>query len=153
MKRFTIIAAFALSFIIAPVLHAQEHYTEGYVREVSFYRTKPDHFEDYMKYLRANFLPQQEEAKKQGLIMGYSVLINVPSSPDDWDVAIITLHKNFGTALDYNQGDDAKMKAIAAKHFNTTDEKKQQEVTGKRLDLREFRGTRFYREVALKPLQ
>jgi hypothetical protein len=152
MKRYTIIAGFILCFVFAPALRAQEHYTEGYVREVSFYRTKPDHFDDYMKYLRANFLPQQEDAKKQGLIMGYSVLINVPSSPDDWDVAIVMLHKNFA-ALDYNQGDEAKMKAIAAKHFNTADEKKQEEVTGKRLDWREYKGTRYYREVTLKPLQ
>ena len=45
---------------------AQEHYTEGNVRVVSFYRTKPGQFDNYMKYLRTHFLPVQEEAKKPG---------------------------------------------------------------------------------------
>ena len=152
MKRITMFALIAMCMMATPLVFAQEHYTEGLVRQVSWYRTKPGQFDEYMKYLRANFLPQQEEAKKEGLIAGYSVLINVPSNPEDFDVAIVTLHKSFGAALDYNEGDDQKMKAIAAKHYKTADEQKQREMASKRLDMRDFRGTHYVREVTLKPM-
>jgi hypothetical protein len=100
---------------------AQEHYTEGNVRTVSFYRTKPGQFDNYMKYLRANFLPTQEEAKKEGLIVGYSILLNTPSTEEDWDIAIVTLNKSFGDALDYNQDEADKMKKIQETHYKTSD--------------------------------
>jgi len=134
-------------------LFAQEHYTEGNVRTVSFYRTNPGQFDAYMKYLRANFLPQQEEAKKQGLILGYSVLLNQPTSPDDWDVAIVAIHKSFGDALDFNQSEADKMKEIRNKFFKTTDDEKIRDMTAKRFDMRTFIGTKYIREVYLKPIQ
>jgi len=132
---------------------AQEHYTDGNVRTVSFYRTSPGQFDNYMKYLRANFLPTQEEAKKQGLIIGYSVLLNVPSSEDDWDVAIVTLNKSFGDALDYNQDEADKMKKIQENHYKTTDEDKMDEMTSKRFDMRTYIGTKYFRDITLKPLK
>ena len=132
---------------------AQEHYTEGNVRVVSFYRTKPGQFDNYMKYLRANFLPTQEEAKKQGLIVGYSVLLSTPTSEDDWDVTIAILHKSFGDALDYNQSDDDKMQKIQEQHYKTSDQEKMDEMTAKRFDMRTYIGTKYLREVTLKPLK
>lgn len=132
---------------------AQEHYTEGNVRTVSFYRTKPGQFDNYMKYLRTNFLPVQEEAKKQGLIVGYSILLNTPSTEDDWDIAIVTLNKSFSDALDYNQSDDDKMKKIQEQHYKTSDEQKMDEMTSKRFDMRTYVGTKYLREVNLKPLK
>ncbi|MEK9135565.1 MAG: hypothetical protein AAB393_00455 [Bacteroidota bacterium] len=132
---------------------AQEHWTEGPVRGVNFYRTKPGQFDEYMKYLRANFLPQQEEAKKQGLIVDYRVMLNTPSSPEDWDVAIVILHKSFGDALDYNKGEEDKWKAIQSKHFKTTDEQQQREMTKKRFEMRDYIGTNYLREISLRPMQ
>ena len=132
---------------------AQEHYTEGNVRTVSFYRTSPGQFDNYMKYLRTNFLPVQEEAKKQGLIVGYSILLNTPSSEDDWDVAVVTLNKSFGDALDFNQSDDDKMKQIQENHYKTTDEDKMDEMTSKRFAMRTYMGTKYFREVNLKPIK
>jgi hypothetical protein len=152
MKHIVKLACIAACAMIATGAFAQEHWTEGPVREVSFYRTKPGQFDEYMKYLRANFLPQQEEAKKQGLIVDFKVMIKTPVSPTDWDVAIVTLHKNFGAALDFNQGDEDRMKAIAAKHYKTSDEKKQREMSSNRFAMREYMGTNYLREVNLKPM-
>lgn len=132
---------------------AQENYTEGNVRTVSFYRTKSGQFDNYMKYLRANFLPTQEEAKKQGLIVGYSILLNTPTSEDDWDVAVVTINKSFGDALDYNQSDEDKMKKIQENHYKTSDQEKVREMTSKRFDMRTYLGTRYLREINLKPLK
>lgn len=154
MKSFKvfILSMFVLVFFSIGTF-AQEHYTESNVRTVSFYRTKPGQFDNYMKYLRANFLPTQEEAKKQGLIIGYSILLNTPSTPDDWDVAVVTLNKSFGDALDYNQSDDDKMKKIQENHYKTSDEEKMNEMTAKRFDMRTYIGTKYFREVSLKPLK
>ena len=152
MKTFTKIAFIAICLITTSLSFAQDNYTEGLVREVNFYKTKQGQFDEYMKYLRANFLPQQEEAKKQGLIVGYQVLLSTPTSGDDWDIAIVFLHKSYGAALDYSQSDADKMKAIAAKHYKTMDEQKQSEMASKRFDMREYKGTRYLREVTLKPM-
>ena len=150
MKRIMFTAVITMMAVVA---FAQENYTEGNVRMVSFYRTKQGQFDEYMKYLRGNFLPQQEEAKKQGLIVDYQVLVKTPTTADDWDVAIATLHKSYGDALDFNQSDADKMKAIAAKHYKTADEQKQREMSAKRFDMRDYKGTSYIREVTLKPLQ
>ena len=150
MKRITFIAVLAL---MATVAFAQDNYTEGNVRVVSFYRMKQGQADEYMKYLRANFVPQQEEAKKQGLIVGYQVLLKTPTTADDWDIAIATLYKSYGDALDFDQADADKMKAIAAKHYKTMDEQRQREMAAKRFDMRDYKGTSYLREVTLKPMQ
>lgn len=131
---------------------AQEHYTEGNVRVVSFYKTTPGQFDAYMEYLRTNFLPQQEEAVKQGIIVGYSILLNQPTSAEDWDIAIVNIYKSFGDAFDYNQGDEDKMKAIREKFFKTSDKDKMRSMTEKRFAMRTFVGTKSFREIKLRPM-
>ena len=153
MKRSICFIAIACCVLLSSGLQAQEHYTEGNVREVSRYRTKPGQFDEYMKYLRANFLPLTEESKKAGLIVDFKVLVKTPHDAGDWDVAIVTIHKSYGAALDFNQGDEDKSKAIQAKHYKTSDEKKQLEMSARRLDMRTYLGTDYIREVNLRPIQ
>ena len=150
MKRLYLLAA--MSCVMAPVALAQEHFTEGPVWECSAYRTKQGHFDDYMKYLRQNFLPQSEEAKKAGLVLDRKVYLHVPANPTEGDVTICTLHASFAKALDYNAADDAKGKDIAAKHYKTADEQKQRDMAAMRFAFRDFLGTSHYREVNLKPM-
>ncbi|HWC29777.1 MAG TPA: hypothetical protein VG845_06820 [Dehalococcoidia bacterium] len=149
MKR---LAFAAVAFCLAAPAVAQEHYTEGPVWSCSALRTKPNHFDDYMKYLRQNFVPQGQEQKKAGLILDQKFYVKVPESPTDPDVLICTLFPSFGKALDFNAADDAKGKEIAAKHFKTADEEKQREMIANRFAFRDALGTSYYREVTLKPL-
>ena len=144
--------AVVLSCLLAPVVMAQEHFTEGPVWACSAYRTKQGHFDDYMKYLRTNFLPTGQESKKAGLIMDQKVYIHVPSTPAEPDVLICTLSASYAKALDYDAADDAKGKEIASKHYKTIDEQKQRDMAAKRFDFRDPMGTSFYREVTLKPM-
>jgi hypothetical protein len=153
MKRFIAFVVVMVYAFLPSTAPAQEHWTEGPVRQVSLYRTKPGKFDDYMKYLRANFLPPQEEAKKQGLIVDFQVMVKTPQNREDWDVGIVIIHQNFGKALDFNQGDADKMKAIAAKHYGTPDEEKQRDVAAKRLDMRDYVGTNYIRVVNLRPMK
>jgi len=59
---------------------------------------------------------------------------------------------SYRTKPDYNAGDDAKSKEISAKHFKTSDEQKQRDMIAKRLAMRDFLGSSYYREVKLKPM-
>jgi hypothetical protein len=143
---------FGLSLLLGGVAVAQEHWTEGPVWEISFYRTTSGHFDDYLKYLRQNVLPQNEESKKQGLILDQKVFVKDPTGPEDWDIAIATLQKNMA-ALDYNAEIDKKGKAISEKHYKTADQDKQREMAKPRLDWRTYLGTQLVREVNLKPIR
>jgi hypothetical protein len=150
MKKLCLAAL--LSCLSVPGALAQEHYTEGPVWACSALRTKPGHFDDYMKYLRQNFVPQAQESKKAGLFVDQKIYVKVPENPTDPDVLICTLFTSFGKALDFNAGDDAKVKEIASKHFKTADEQKQREMIANRFAFREALGTSYYREVNLKPM-
>ena len=151
MRR-AIIVAGVLCLVAAATGYAQEHYTEGPVWEVSHYRTAPGHLDDYMTFLRQNFLPSSEEAKKQGLILDYKVYVKTPKGAGDWDVAVATLYPSFGKALDYSKADEDKWKAIESKQYKTDDEQKQREMTEGRFTLREYLGTSYMREINLRPM-
>src|SRR5438552_15238972 len=133
MRIVRLIAISSCLLAIAAAAIAQEHYTEGPVWVMSFYRTRPGQFDNYMKYLRSNYLVTSGESKKQGLILDTKVFVKTPHDKNDWDVAIGTLYPNYGKALDYSAADDEKGKAIAAQHFKTTDTEQQQKMTAPRL--------------------
>jgi hypothetical protein len=145
-------ALLVLYLLLGGVSAAQDHWTEGPVWNIEFYRTTPGHFDDYLKYIRQNVLPQNEEAKKQGLVLDQKVFVKSPANPEDWDIAFATLYKNMA-ALDYSAELDKKGKAIAEKHYKTGDEDKQREMIKPRLDWRTYLGTQLVREVNLKPMR
>lgn len=150
MKRLCL-AALA-SCLAAPVALAQEHFTEGPVWECAAYRTKQGHFDDYMKYLRQNFLPLAQEVKKAGLVVDQRVYLHMPADPTEPDVVICTLHASYAKALDYDAADDVKQKDIAANHWKTADAQRQEEMAAQRFAFRDFLGVSYYREVSLKPM-
>ena len=45
------------------------------------------------------------------------------------------------------------MKKIQEDHYKTTDEDKMDEMTSKRFAMRTYMGTKYFREVTLKPLK
>ncbi len=151
MKRFLALSAL-LSLIVGAVAFAQEHWTEGPVWNITFYRTTPGHFDDYVKYLRAHYISTSAEAKKQGLILDSKIYIKQPRDANDWDVAIATLFPSYGKALDYNAANDEKSKEIQSQHWKTADRDKQQEMSAPRLAWRTFVGSDIVREVNLKPM-
>jgi hypothetical protein len=131
---------------------AQENFTNGPVWSCAAYRTTPGQADDYMRYLRENLVPTTADAKAQGLILDRKVFTKAPTAPDDWDVMICSLYPSYGKALDYDADVDAKMKAIQAKHYKTPDEKQQEAMSAKRLDMRTFLWVRNFREINLRPM-
>jgi len=149
--RIALLAAAAALFTLpAP---AQEHWTEGPVWVVSYYRTKPGKFDEYMRYLRGTAAVSLAESKREGLLLDSKVLVNSAiGGADDWDVALAELFPSYGKALDFNAADDAKSKALAEKRYKTPDQDKQREAIAPRFLLRDLVARKYFREVTLKPL-
>jgi hypothetical protein len=152
-KVFLLTLLFCL-FALGTEVQAQEHWTEGPVWQVNYYRTKPGKFDEYLKFLRKNFAKISAEQKKAGLILDAKVLLQTNTSgPNDWDIAIAYLYTSFAKALDFNQADFDKAEEIATKHYAQTDRDKRTAANdAARLPIRDYIGTRYLREVTLKPL-
>jgi hypothetical protein len=153
MKKLTLLAILiccSLGFV--QQAQAQENYTEGPVWEVNYYRTKPGKFDDYLKYLRANFAKSAAKQKQAGIIVDSKVLINpAVNGPEDWDVAICYLYSDFGR-LNYNQATEDQLEKIGAEISGEKNkEKRGAKVDATRFPLRDYIRTRYLREITLKP--
>ncbi len=153
MNRIVTTVAFLCLVLGAGVAGAQDHWTEGPVWLCESYRTLPDQFDNYMKYIREFYLPMMEVGKEQGLIVDHKVFVKDLSDPHDWDVLFCTLFSDYGAAMDYDAEIDAKWDALAAERYGTDDEDKQTEMIAPRLKMREFVGANHIREVTLKPIE
>lgn len=151
--RKLVLGALVLACTLSGEARAQEHYTEGPVWQIDYYRLKEDKADAYLKFIRTNWLPQAVELKKQGVILDYKVFFNTGrSDAKDWDIAFANLYSSYGKALDYSASDEEKVKAMMAKQFKTKDEQKQLEAIAPRLDWREHVRQVYVREIVLKPL-
>ncbi|HZE63658.1 MAG TPA: hypothetical protein VE056_07245 [Pyrinomonadaceae bacterium] len=153
MKKLTLLAILigcSLGFVQRA--QAQENYTEGPVWVINYYRTKPGKFDDYIKFLRANFAKSAAKQKQAGIVVDTKVLINpAVSGPEDWDVAIAYLYSDFGR-LNYNQATEDQLQKIAAEISGERNkEKRDTKLDNTRFPLRDYIRTRFLREITLKP--
>lgn len=147
MKQLSLALLFAviISFAFSDSIFAQEKsYTEGSVWDISLIKTKAPYFDDYMNNLNNGWKKVMEEAKKQGLILSYMVLSQSPSSPGDWDLALLIEYKNMA-AFD---GLGEKMEKIQSKLFG--ERQTMQDAAVKRNDLRELLGSKLARQLLFK---
>ena len=100
--------------------------------------------DDYLKNLAGAYKTTSEEAKKQGVIMDYKILLGDASNKDDFDIMLMVQYKNMA-AFD---GLREKTDPIARKLIGTQDVMRQASV--KRMEVREIMGTKLMREVTLK---
>lgn len=119
-------------------------YTEGTVWQITMVKAKYGMTDDYLKGLAKTFKGTLDEAKKQGLILNYKILIGEASSPHDFDILLMTESKNMAS-LD---GARDKFDPIARKIEGSADQ--QRETAVKRVELREILGTKTMREITLK---
>lgn len=101
MKKPILLLIAAILTISTSVSRAQEDhaYTEGPVVVVSFVRTQPGMFEEYMRYLANTYKHLMDEFKKQGIITDYAVYQALPHDATDADVIFTVTYKNMA-ALD-----------------------------------------------------
>ena len=119
-------------------------YTEGPVWDITLVRTKPGMTDDYLKNLAGAYKTSSEEARKQGIILDYKIMIGDAANRDDFNVMLMVEYKNMA-ALD---GLRDKVDPIARKLIGTEDVMRQ--ATVKRLEIRDILGTKEMREVTLK---
>ena len=144
MKRRFLVWFCFLTIIALPAL-AQEHYTEGPVWRITFYKIKPNQQDAYFSSIRQKAKPFLDQMKQQGLIVDYKTYLNETSSgPHDWDLALAVEYRNFA-ALD---GLAAKSEAVRDKVFGSKDAA--QQVGQQRIEMREEVGSILVREVAFK---
>ena len=143
MKKLYGLLAFVL--LLAPVLYAQEHYTQGPVWRVSLIRVKPTHMDEYLTTLQQSSKPFLEEEKRQGLIVDYKLFFKeTMHSPDDWDICLAIEFKNHA-AMD---GLDAKLEAIRDKVIGG--KQPAQQLAEKRQEIRETVSSELLQEIFLK---
>jgi len=143
MKKLYGLAVFVL--LLAPVLVAQEHYTEGPIWRVQLIRVKPTRMDDYLTSLRKSTKPLIEEQKKQGIVVDYKIFLKeTKHSPEDWDICVAIQYKNHA-AMD---GLAAKGEAIRDKIMGG--KAPAQELTEKRAEIREIVSSELLQEIFLK---
>jgi hypothetical protein len=119
-------------------------YTEGTVWQITMVKTKPGMGDDYLKALAKIFKTTNDEAKKQGIITDYKILIGDAATQQDYDMLLMVQYPNMA-ALD---GLRDKTDPISNKMIGSEDQQRQLAV--KRLEIREIMGDKTMREITLK---
>ena len=146
MKKYTWLLVGAILAISASVTRAQEDhaYTQGPVTIVSFIRTQPGMFEEYLRYLDSTYKKLMEQLKKQGAITGYAVYQAQPRDANDADVILTVTYKNMA-ALDTLQ---ASTDPVVKELFGSLP--KAASASADREKLRKPVGSQMVRELILK---
>jgi hypothetical protein len=144
------LSTYSLFFLVILLIPQQESlpqelpYTEGTVWSITLIRTKPGMSNDYLKHFATNLRSEYEEAKKQGLILSYKLLLGNAAYKDDWDLLLMTEYKNMA-AFD---GAEEKWEVIDAKVIGSQEQQKVGYT--QRSEMRETFGTKIVREIFLK---
>jgi len=128
----------------APATQSTAPYTEGAVWEITMVKTKTGMSDDYLKALAKIFKTTNDEAKKQGIIIDYKILLGDSATQQDFDMLLMVEYPNMA-ALD---GLRDKTDPIATKLVGTDDQ--QRDLAVKRLQIREIMGGKLMREITLK---
>jgi hypothetical protein len=158
MKKTHLLLGITLAWALASICSAQTTatssstatggssapYTEGPVWAITMVKAKPGMEDDYLKNLANIYRLTNDEAKKQGLIMDYRILIGDASSPHDFNILLMVEYKNMA-ALD---GLRNKLDPIGEKIIGNEDVQRQGAM--KRMEIREIMGDKLMREVTLK---
>jgi hypothetical protein len=145
-KKLQAVMMTAFSFVAASLCLGQSDapYTEGPVWTISMVKTKPGMADDYLKNLAQIYKAVNDEAKKQGIIMDYKILLGNDSTPQDFDILLMQEFKNMA-AFDALR---EKTDPIARKLIGSEDVRRQGAV--KRMEIREIMGNKLMREITLK---
>ena len=114
MKKPVLLLFAAILTLSASMTRAQEDhaYTQGPVVIVSFVRTEPGMFEEYMRYLASTYKHLMDDYKKQGIITDYAVYQARPRDPQDADLILTVTYKNMAAFDDLQARTDPTAKKV-----------------------------------------
>ena len=146
MKKSFLILFAAITAISTSITRAQEDhaYTQGSVTIVSFVRTEPGMFDEYLRYLSKTYKKLMEESKKQGIVTDYAIYQAQPRDPQDADVILTVTYKNMA-ALDTLQ---ARTDPLVKELFGSLPKAASASVD--REKLRKQLGSQMVRQLILK---
>lgn len=119
-------------------------YEEGSVWDVSYVKTTPGHYNDYLRDLQAGWKKVNDAAMERGYITSYKILSAQRSHPGDWDLMLLIEYPNMAALDDA----DEKYDPLIAEIFGDVDDADQATVV--RSQLREILGGKLAREITLK---
>lgn len=114
MKKPILLVLAAILTISASVTRAQEDhaYTQGPVVLVSFVRTEPGKFEEYLRYLASTYKQLMDDYKKRGIITDYAVYQALPRDAQDADLVLTVTYKNMAAFDDLQARTDPGVKQV-----------------------------------------
>jgi L-rhamnose mutarotase len=114
VKKSVLLLLAAILTCSTSVTRAQEDhaYTQGPVVIVSFVRTEPGMFEEYMRYLDTTYKRLLDGFKKQGIITDYAIYQATPRNPQDADLILTVTYKNMAALDDLQSRTDPAVKQI-----------------------------------------
>jgi hypothetical protein len=124
---------------------ATRAYSEGPIAVMTYAKTKPGMFDRYMTYLNGSYKTEMEAEKAAGIIQDYQILTSESRTPNDHDVLLVVMYKNWG-ALD---GLQDRTDAIANRALASTPQQRDQQFID-RGAMREILGSRTYQRLVLK---
>ena len=146
MNKSVLLLCGALLAISTSVTPAQEDhaYTQGPVTIVSFVRTEPGMFEDYIRYLSNTYKKIMDAEKKKGVVTDYAVYQALPRDAADADVILTVTYKNMA-AFDSLQ---AQSDPVIKEAFGSLS--KAASASADREKLRKQLGSQMVRQLILK---
>ena len=146
MKKSTLLLLAAILTISTSVTRAQEDhaYTQGPVTIVSFVRTEPGMFDEYMRYLSNTYKKLMETQKKQGIVTDYAIYQTLPRGPQDADLILTVTYKNMAALDGLQERTDPLVKEI----FGSLP--KASAASADRDKLRKQLGSQLVRQLILK---
>ena len=123
-------------------------YKDGTVWTVTFVKTSANKTGDYLKGLAGTWAASMEEAKKEGLIVSYKLLVGAAANEDDFDIMLMIENKNMAT-FDPDEKRDAAFDAIEKKIRDKMGDKYEMTVTNYD-NIRDLLGRKVMRELHLK---
>jgi hypothetical protein len=143
MPALVLAAVFAVTAKVGSAM-PDRPYTDGPVTDVTFIKTKPGMFDEYMKWIATTFKATMEESKKAGFITSYAIFAVEPRNPGDPDIIITESFPNMAALDGINDKTDAVAEkvegSVAQSNSNAVDREK----------LRTVLGSELIREMVLK---
>lgn len=146
MKKSILLLCGALLAISTSVTRAQEDhaYTLGPVTVVSFVRTEPGMFDEYLRYLSNTYKKLMEAQKAKGIVTGYAVYQALPREAQDADVILTVTYKNMAAFDTLQASTDPLIKEV----FGSLP--KAASASADREKLRKQLGSQMVRQLILK---
>jgi L-rhamnose mutarotase len=146
MKKPILLLLATILTLSASVTRAQEEhaYTQGPVTIVSFVRTEPGMFEEYLRYLDSTYKHLLDQYKKQGIITDYAVYQARPRDPQDADLILTVTYKNMAAFDDLQ----ARTDPLAKQTFGSLT--KAASASADRGKMRKEVGSQMVRQLILK---